>query len=164
MAATKGNRFWEARSKHGRDKIFKTPEIMLEEAFDYFKWCEDNPLEKPIIYQGAVSLDTEKIMRAMTISGLCIFWGVNADYLTQFNLGLDASTDEGKDFSRVIKTIKDIIRNQKFEGASAGILNPNIIARDLGLADTKQLTGTGEGGAIKTENTTFNFIPVGADD
>ena len=30
MAAPKNNSFWKMRSKHGRDKIFKTPEIMLE--------------------------------------------------------------------------------------------------------------------------------------
>ena len=46
MAATKGNQFWKARAKHGRDKIFKTPELMLEAAFDYFSWVEDNPLTR----------------------------------------------------------------------------------------------------------------------
>ncbi|GAG38531.1 unnamed protein product, partial [marine sediment metagenome] len=33
---------------------------------------------------------------------------------------------------------------QKFEGASAGLLNANIIARDLGLRDGKDLTTGGE--------------------
>ena len=77
---------------------------------------------------------------------------------------LDLKKKQGKDFSKVIRDIKDIIEVQKFEGASAGLLNANIIARDLGLADTKQLTGA-DGGAIKTESTTtFNFIPVGSDE
>ena len=49
MAATKGNQFWKARVKHGRDKTFKTPELMLEAAFDYFNWVEDNPLTKATI-------------------------------------------------------------------------------------------------------------------
>jgi hypothetical protein len=35
----------------------------------------------------------------------------------------------------VITRIDKYIYNQKFEGAAAGFLNPNIIARDLGLAD-----------------------------
>ncbi len=164
MAATKGNQFWKARAKHGRDKIFKTPELMLEAAFDYFEWVGDNPLTKAIIYQGEVSDKPEKLMRAMTIKGLCIYWGVNTQYLNDFMGNLDLEKKESKDFSSVINTIKEIIETQKFEGASAGLLNPNIIARDLGLADTRQLTGTGKDGAIKTENTTFNFIPVGADD
>tara|TARA_R110000787_G_scaffold279940_1_gene390370 strand:- start:2900 stop:3394 length:495 start_codon:yes stop_codon:yes gene_type:complete len=144
MAATKGNRFWEARAKHGRDKIFKTPKLMLEAAFDYFSWVEDNPLTKAIIYQGVASADPEKLMRAMTIKGLCIYWGVNTFYLNDFVGNLNLEKEEDKDFSQVISTIKEIIETQKFEGASAGLLNPNIIARDLGLTDKKELSGSAE--------------------
>jgi len=143
MAATKGNQFWKARSKHGRDKIFKTPELMLEAAFDYFAWVEDNPLTKAIVFQGAVS-GSEELMRAMTIKGLCIYWGVNTQYLNDFIGGLDLEDEQSKDFSLVISTIKEIIETQKFEGASAGLLNPNIIARDLGLTDKKELSGSVE--------------------
>jgi hypothetical protein len=138
MAAPKGNRFWEARAKHGRDKIFATPEIMLEAAYDYFNWVEENPLGKQIIYQGLASTEPEKLMRAMTIKGLCIFWGVNSFYLNDFVGNLDLTNEIDKDFSQVINTIKEIIATQKFEGASAGLLNPNIIARDLGLTDKSE--------------------------
>jgi hypothetical protein len=31
---------------------------------------------------------------------------------------------------------------QKFSGAAAGLLNPNIIARDLGLADKSEIAST----------------------
>ena len=144
MAATKGNKFWKARAKHGRDKIFKTPELMLDAAFDYFIWVEDNPLTKAIIYQGQVSSKPEKLMRAMTIKGLCIYWGVNTFYLNDFIGNLNLEKKEDKDFSQVISTIKEIIETQKFEGASAGLLNPNIIARDLGLTDKKELSGSVE--------------------
>jgi len=143
MAATKGNQFWRQRATHGRDKIFKTPELMLEAAFDYFQWVEDNPLTKAIVYQGAVA-GNEDLMRAMTIKGLCIYWGVNTKYLNDFISDLDLNKKEDKDFSEVISTIKEIIETQKFEGASAGLLNPNIIARDLGLADKKELSGSVE--------------------
>ena len=138
MAAPKGNRFWEARAKHGRDKIFATPEIMLEAAYEYFNWVEENPLGKAIIYQGLVAGKPEDLMRAMTIKGLCIFWGVNSFYLNDFVGNLDLTKELDKDFSQVINTIKEIIATQKFEGASAGLLNPNIIARDLGLTDKSE--------------------------
>ncbi len=144
MAATKGNQFWKARSKHGRDKIFKTPKVMLDAAFGYFDWVEDNPLTKAIVYQGEVCENPENLMRAMTIKGLCIYWGVNSLYLNDFIAGLDLKSEDGKGFSVVISTIKEIIETQKFEGASAGLLNPNIIARDLGLADKKELSGSVE--------------------
>ena len=58
------------------------------------------------------------------------------------NLNLEKKQD--RDFSQVISTIKEIIETQKFEGASAGLLNPNIIASDLGLADKKELSGSVE--------------------
>ena len=143
MAAPKGNQFWKARAKHGRDKIFKTPELMLEAAFDYFNWAEENPLTKAIVYQGVVT-GQETLLRAMTIKGLCIYWGVNTFYFNDFIGNLDLEKKQDKDFSQVINTIKEIIETQKFEGASAGLLNPNIIARDLGLADKKELSGSVE--------------------
>ena len=149
MAAPKGNRFWEARNKHGRDKIFETAELMWEAACDYFVWVEDNPLNKAIVYQGEVSKDTETLMRAMTVKGLCIHWQVNTQYLTDFIDNLDLEKEQDKDFSIVVNRIREIIDTQKFEGASAGLLNPNIIARDLGLTDKQSNEHTGaNGGAI----------------
>tara|TARA_R110000796_G_scaffold16271_1_gene50802 strand:+ start:24 stop:512 length:489 start_codon:yes stop_codon:yes gene_type:complete len=138
-----GNQFWKARSKHGRDKIFATPQIMLDAAFDYFTWVESNPLTKQIIYQGVVQ-GKEELLRAMTIKGLCIFWGVNTFYLNDFVSNLNLEKEQDRDFSQVVNTIKEIIETQKFEGASAGLLNPNIIARDLGLTDKKELSGSVE--------------------
>ncbi len=57
-------------------------------------------------------------------------------YFNQFEYSLAKKTDDiSKDFSKVITRIREIIYNQKFTGAAAGFLNPNIIARDLGLVD-----------------------------
>lgn len=57
------------------------------------------------------------------------------------------------DLSGVMAHVEQVIYQQKFAGAAADLLNPNIIARDLGLADRKEHTGK-DGGAIKTESTT----------
>jgi hypothetical protein len=151
MAAPKGNQFWKARAKHGRDKIFATAQELWEAAVEYFEWVEANPLKKAIVHQGAVT-GQESLMRAMTIDALCFYLQVNKQYLTEFESNLDMGTQEGKDFSVVIRDIYSIIRSQKFEGASAGLLNPNIIARDLGLVDkqSSELTGK-DGGAIQTK-------------
>jgi hypothetical protein len=137
MAAPKGNKFWELRSKHGRDKIFTTPDIMLKACYEYFAWCEKNPLIE-VDYRGSnppVKVKLPK-MRAFTIDGLTCFIHVNEDYFNDFEKGIKDKNDEiSKDFSRVITHVRGIIRNQKFVGAAAGFLNPNIIARDLGLTD-----------------------------
>lgn len=146
-----GNQLWKARAKSGRDKIFATSGILWKSACEYFQWVEDNPLEKAIVYQGALSKDSEGLMRAMTVKGLCIFLGVNSKYFNDFKAALDLSKKEDKDFSEVITRIRDIIDTQKFEGASAGLLNPNIIARDLGLIDKQDVDHKSTDGSMASD-------------
>lgn len=56
MAAPKGNRFWEARSSHGRNPKFESPEALWAACCEYFEWVEANPLweMKAFSYQGEV--------------------------------------------------------------------------------------------------------------
>ena len=158
MPAPKGNQFWKARAKHGRDKIFKTPQQLWEAACEYFEWVEENPLYegKPFAFQGDSWVEMVPKMRAMTLEGLCLFLHVNAQYFTDFENALDLETEEGKDFSLVIKDIRAVIRDQKFAGASAGLLNANIIARDLGLADKQDLTSSD--GSMSPKPTTIELV------
>lgn len=138
MAAPTGNQFWKARSKHGRDRLFASAELLWEACCEYFQWVESNPLweMKPFAYQGVVVQEPVAKMRAMTINGLCLF------------LDIDETTwrawREVDDFSTVVSKAEKIIYEQKFTGAAADLLNPNIIARDLGLADKKDL-GSSDG-------------------
>jgi hypothetical protein len=143
MAAPKGNKFWKIRSKHGRSKLFANAGLLWDAACEYFEWVYSHPLKESKVcsFQGKNVLKSVPLMRAMTISGLCIYLGTHEEYLTSFESGLDLNTNEGKDFSRVIKDIRSVIITQKFEGASAGLLNQNIIARDLGLVDKKDVSG-----------------------
>ena len=140
MAAPLGNKFWLARSSHGRNPIFSNPEQLRNACYEYFEWVENNPLYEEKIFhsQGIITKDTVTKMRAMTISGLCIF------------LDIDRTTWENyrnnHDFFRITKEVEEIIYNQKFTGAAADLLNPNIIARDLGLADKQQNEHTGADG------------------
>lgn len=134
MPAPKGNKFWMLRSKHGRDKLFATPELMWKAACEYFEWCENNPLmkEEGFAFQGIVTHEKFPIMRAMTLSGLCFYLNCNEAFFRNFKLQLTA--DE-KDFNAIIHDIETVIFNQKFAGAAAGLLKENIIARELGIAD-----------------------------
>lgn len=151
MPAPKGNRFWRARAKHGRGTAFKDANHLWESACEYFEWVEDNPLmeAKAFSFQGESWIENIPKMRAMTIEGLCIFLGVNSKYLSQFESDLDLSCQKDKDFSHVINDIREIIKTQKFTGAAADLLNANIIARDLGLSDKKELE---HGGTINNVN------------
>lgn len=139
MAAPKGNSFWKARSSHGRNPIFATPDDLWAAATEYFEWVEANPLyeDKITSFQGVNKHEPVAKMRAMTISGLCIFLDIARSTWDEYR------ASEG--FSGITTRVDDVIRTQKFEGASADLLNPSIIARDLGLADKSELTGAGGG-------------------
>ena len=136
MAAPLGNQFWKARSSHGRKPIFSSPEQLWEACCEYFDWVEANPLWeiKSYQYQGVPVQDQIPKMRAMTETGLCIFLDISTSTWHEYK--------NQDDFSSVTTRICEIIRDQKFQGAAAEFLNPNIIARDLGLADKKEETGS----------------------
>jgi len=136
MAFQAGNRFWEARSSHGRNPIFSDPEELWLSCVEYFEWVEANPLyeEKIFMFQGAIVRDTVAKMRAMTIEGLCLFLGIDRDTWSNYK--------KRDDFFGVTTRAESIIYEQKFTGAAADMLNPNIIARDLGLADRKDHSST----------------------
>lgn len=158
MAAPVGNQFWKARAKHGRSKIFSSPTQLWNAACEYFQWVEDNPLKesKLVSFQGESKLEEVPLMRAMTIEGLTRFLGVNSVYLNHFESTLDLKKKQGKDFSKVICEIKETMRDQKFTGASAGLLNANIIARDLGLSDKKDLDHSSSDGTMTPQVTVIN--------
>ena len=144
MAAPKGNQFWKVRSSHGRKPIFPEPEMLWDACTEYFEWVEANPLKSAelVTFQGAGTLVDVPKMRAMTINGLCIFLDISQQAWGEY------CKRDG--FGEVTTCAQEIIRTQKFEGASGGLLNANIIARDLGLADRSELSGK-DGGAIETK-------------
>ena len=143
MGAPLGNKFWKLRSKHGRDKLFATPELLWEAACEYFQWCEDNPLyeTRGFAYQGVVTKEEFPKMRAMTLSQLCFYLHCNEAYFRTFKRQLPEGE---KDFNTVIHDIEKTIYDQKFQGASADLLNANIIARDLGLKERTDMTSDDE--------------------
>ena len=136
---TTGNRFWEARSSHGRNPKFETADMLEDAIGQYFEWNEANPLYegKLVSFQGVSVVEQVPKMRAMTIAAMCMYIGV--DPVTWFEWRKSRS-----DFSNVMAWAEQTIYRQKFEGASADLLNANIIARDLGLADKKDVTTDGK--------------------
>ena len=129
-----GNQFWKARAKHGRRKIFGCPKLLWDCCVQYFQWVEDNPLleEKVFHTDGRITRASVSKMRAMTIGGLCIFLDVDQSTWENYR-----SAENYKEYFRVITRAEEIIKTQKFTGAAADMLNPNIIARDLGLAEKR---------------------------
>lgn len=141
MAATKGNQWWKLRAKHGRSKIFSSPEMLWDSCVEYFeatdkrKW---NKVEYKSTTKGLrkVNIPTDT---PYTLTGLWVFLGIGQATWS------DYKNKEGyKDFSIVINQVESIIYTQKFEGAAVGAFNANIIARDLGIKDNTDITTNGK--------------------
>lgn len=134
MAAPVGNDYWRLRTKDGRDKIYGTPEELADAANEYFEWIEENPLVE-VDFRGK---DSNQVrlprMRSMTMSGLCNFLDIAMSTFQEY--------EKRKGFTAITTRIRQIIETQQFEGAAAGFLNPNIIARKLGLSEKTEGTVT----------------------
>lgn len=138
MAAPIGNEYYKLRTKDGRDKIFESPEQLVNSCNEYFDWCIENPLKEQLTYhaQGVITKTEGNKMRPFTLEGLCNFIDISVETFKNY--------EKDKDFFGVTKRVRQIIDNQQFEGASAGFLNPNIIARKLGLTEKQDVTTGGE--------------------
>ena len=144
MAATLKNQFWKYRNKHGRNKLFESPEALWEAACSYFEWCDNNPWMKNEALKGgekAGKIIQIPTARPFTLRGLCLYLDCNEAYFRNFK---NQEREESEDFITIIERIEDVIYTQKFEGAAIGVFNTNIIARDLGLTDKVDHTTKGE--------------------
>jgi hypothetical protein len=138
VAAPIGNKFWELRSKHGRDKLFETPELLWEAAKEYFTYTDS----RKWIKKDWVGKNAKEVFRETetpyTLSGLCLYLDCNREYFSQFKKTLMDDDVKDKDFSFIISRIEQIIYTQKIEGASVGAFNANIVSQELGLISKTQ--------------------------
>ena len=157
--------FWKLRSKHGRDRLFSTPEDLLQAACEYFSSCDNRPWYKEdFIKSGVTAGDKVKLNTATpyTLSGLCLYLNASRSWWNAFKerLGEDKKElNDGAskaDFLEVITRIDDIIYTQKFEGAAVGAFDARIISQDLGLIN--KIDHTTDGKEIK------NIIQFGGKD
>ena len=131
MAARKGNKLWQLRQSHGRNPKFETPDDLWKGCVDYFEYCENNPLYERKYFNVSGKLVHRDIprLRAMTLKALCIHLGITFKTWCEWR-------KPDHDLCNIIEVVENVIFAQKFEGASAGLLKENIIARELGLADS----------------------------
>jgi len=71
-------------------------------------------------------------MVATTVTGLCLFLDIHETTWAEYR--------KKTDFTSVTARVDNYIKTQKLTGAAADLLNPNIIARDLGLVDKKDVS------------------------
>lgn len=141
MAATKNNQWWKLRAKHGRDKIFESPEMLWDACTGYFEETDKRKWNKTEYKSSGKGFRKIQIPTdtPYTINGLCLYLGIDLKTWNNYR-----NLVEYKDFFPVITQVEQIIYIQKFEGASVGAYNANIISRELGLADKTVLQGDKE--------------------
>ena len=143
MAATVGNQWWKLRSKHGRDAIFSTPEILESTCDEYFKATDErNDWDG----QNWVGKDGEEVVVKKkvpySLKGLCVFLGVSSHYFSEFKKS--ETFKSNKDFLEVYTRIEDIIQTQQIDGSMMGYYNASLTARLNGLVDKTDMTSGGE--------------------
>lgn len=181
MAANKGNQFWKRRSKHGRDKLFSSPELLEEEANKYFSYTESHPEykaeqnkmpAKPTVTKdketgeatvhyppSIISLPTKV---PFSLKGLCLYLNCSESYFRVFKKTIadkEEATKEDKDFLYIIERIEDIVYVQQYNGAASGFFNANIISRALGLSEKTENKNTSLFTGKVSVNVTDSPIP-----
>lgn len=127
------NDFWRQRTTVDAMAIFNKVDgsnDLYNACVEYFKWIADNPLESEKVgfSKGKVQRAIVTHPHAMTIWGISSFIGITSRTWYEWR-------KNRPDLKAVIEWAEEIIKQQKFSGAAAGLLNANIISRELGLAD-----------------------------
>ena len=110
--------------------IFKTPEAMWERFCEYAADVLANPLQEERVFSGkngVIKTNVNKL-RPLTLMGFRLF----APFTRQ---AWEKWRKERPDLWEVMNDIEDAVYSQKFEAASAGLMNAGIIGKSLGLAD-----------------------------
>jgi hypothetical protein len=123
----KNTKAWALREFDDAKPRLYYPHELLEKFIEYNEWVENNPLKEGILHQKSGELIDVPKMRAMTVKGFCLYAGIAQNTFYSYA--------KQPEYKVIIQAIEDAIYVQKFEGASAGLLNTNIIIRDLGLTD-----------------------------
>lgn len=139
----------------GRPTIFYDGDELWNACVEFFTWCDDNPwLEQKVQFSSShgkwAKTDVNK-PRPYTQNALCAYIGIPVSTWRNWR--------NSEKFAPVVELAEQVMYTQKFEGASAGFFNANIIARDLGLADKTEVSGV-DGAPI--EQVTSEMTPAQA--
>lgn len=78
--------------------------------------------------------------RAVTIVGLCLHLGIHRHTWQNYRIS--------EEFDLVCDEIEDRMKQYKFENAVAGLMNPTLIARDIGLVDKQEIDLSSKDGTM----------------
>lgn len=134
---------WREVNPLGKPRRFKKPDDLWQAAVKYFKWVEDNPIEKDIVgwHMGECSHDSTKHPRVMTLQSFHTHAGIGESlwrsYKTRDGIDDDDNYDIDEDYLRICNMIQGLIYDYKLSGAATGLFNHAIIAAEMGLNKTQ---------------------------
>ena len=126
----------------GRARTFETPNDLRESCLEYLAWAHANPLQEEKHFCSAGQIMTAHISkpRAVTIVGLCLHLGIHRHTWQNYHIS--------EEFDLVCDEIEDRMKQYKFENAVAGLMNPTLIARDIGLVDKQEIDLSSKDGTM----------------
>lgn len=126
----------------GRPLKFK-PQELAEKFAEYAQWCHDHPFfdENRVEYaNGNFAASESPKPRRISIGGFLAYLGTDFDWWGRLDIRQD-----GEDFVKVKRYIKNYCETSQSDMASAGLLKENIISRLLGLADKQAVDAKVDG-------------------
>lgn len=113
-----------------------TPETVFNLAVKYFSWAEDQAIKsiETASCQGVVTENLVHKPRVFTLNGFCLYCGVTASSIQSWRAS--------PGFAEVMEFIDSVIREQKYQLAASGIVNPGMISKELGIDKPQEITIT----------------------
>lgn len=126
-----------------------TPTELMQKAREYIEDTKARPIMQNAIHQRSGEIIQIPLQRPLTIEGLCNYIGITVKTLHNWEKPQqEPKTDEERErnasYLQIIARIRQLIYEDKLTGAAVGIYNANIIARDLGLTDKREVETTGD--------------------
>ena len=113
-----------------------TPETVFNLAVKYFSWAEKQAIKaiETASFQGVVTENLVHKPRVFTLNGFCLYCGVTASSIQSWRAS--------PGFAEVMEFIDSVIREQKYQLAASGIVNPGMISKELGIDKPQEITIT----------------------
>lgn len=140
-----GTELWQMAARRvGRPYKFEDGETFFLACCEYFEWCRLNPIIE-IDYKGKDATPVEMSKpRPLNVRDLCVYLGINEDYLNQLKTTLqkrldeDENDNEAREFSSHLTRVYDICYSQKLNLAIVGCYKDAIVSKLSGLTEKQE--------------------------
>jgi len=133
-----GLRFWEVKARDKKEVLFKSGELLLNTANEYFNYCTDNPIKPSSVTGGALF---KPRVSPFSLLGVCLYLGCGTNYFSNMKVDLiereDKLTEAEAEVLDAMNRIEEVIHLYKYNYAATGILNTRIMLRDLELSEKR---------------------------